>query len=307
MPSFFRPRISQAKDLFPIVRSHLAAAAAVHSIPAGLSLDLLPIVEDDVAGYEILPNRPAYTYLTLGWDQRGKPVLRESAYLDGPPSGLRVVSVEGQTVPLSDSGALHRLRQRDSVLPDWPTAAEAVWSELARLFPQEPRHAIELHDLRYEELDEALGVAYRYLADFDPLIEFCGVPNEAQYGYALTDAKGGRGQLIARHPETWTLWFQSSTGTVHEEWSMLPGSDAADAWVRASGAPLAPATGSFVPALAAVTQRSRRRDHGGDRRHDDRRRADRRPPERVDEERRQGERRQSDRRQPHSSNAPVQG
>jgi hypothetical protein len=307
MPSFFRPRISQAKDLFPIIRTHLAAAAALHSLPAGLSFDLLPIVEDDLAGYEILPNRPTYTYLTIGWDARGKPVLRESAYLDGPPSGLRVVSVEGQTVPLADSGALHRLRQRDSDLPDWPTAAEAVWSELARLFPQEPRYAIELNELRYEELDEALGVAYRHLADSDPQIDFCGVPNEAQYGYALSDLKGGRGQLVARQPDTWTLWFQSATGTVHEEWAMLPGSEASGAWVRASGAPLSPASGSFVPALVAVAQRSRRRDRAGDRRHEDRRHADRRHAERSYEERRQGERRQSDRRAPRGSNTASQG
>src|SRR4029453_15157642 len=80
MPRFFRPRISQAKDLFPIIRAHLAAAAALHSLPAGLSLDLLPIVEDGLAGYEILPNRSSHTYLTIGWDERGKAVLRGGPY-----------------------------------------------------------------------------------------------------------------------------------------------------------------------------------------------------------------------------------
>jgi hypothetical protein len=307
MPSFFRPRISQAKDLFPIIRAHLAAAAALHSLPAGLTLDLLPIVEDGLAGYEILPNRSTHTYLTIGWDQRGKPVLRESTYLDGPPSGLRVVSVDGQTAP-ADSRTLHRLRQRDSDLPDWPTAAEAAWSELARLFPQEPRYAIELHDLRHEELDDALGTAYRHLADCDPQIDFCGVPDEAQYGFALTDPNGGRGQLVARHPETWTLWFQSSIGTVHEEWAMLPGSsDASDGWVCASGVSLTVASGGFVPALAAAALRSRRSDREGDRRHGDRRHADRQDAARYYEERRQGERRESDRRQTRSGSAPIQG
>ncbi|HET7096434.1 MAG TPA: hypothetical protein VFJ68_03530, partial [Casimicrobiaceae bacterium] len=80
MSNVFRPRISQAKDLFPIVRAHLAAAAALHSLPAGLSFDLLPIVEDGIAGYEILPNRATHTYLTIGWERRGKPVVRESSY-----------------------------------------------------------------------------------------------------------------------------------------------------------------------------------------------------------------------------------
>jgi hypothetical protein len=306
MLSFFRPRISQAKDLFPIVRAHLAAAAALHSLPAGLSLDLLPIVEDGLAGYEILPSRSTHTYLTIGWDQRGKPVVRESSYLDGPPSGLRVVSVDGQAAPV-DSGAPHRLRQRDSVLPDWPTAAEAVWSELARLFPHEPRYAIELHDLWHEELDDALGTAHRHLADCDPHIDCCGVPDEAQYGFALTDPKGGRGQLVARHPELWTLWFQSSIGTVREEWAMLPGSsDAFDGWVCASGAPLTVTSGALVTPLAAAFPRGRRGDGGSDRRRGDRRHADRRHAARSYEERRQGDRRQSDRRESWSGSAPVQ-
>ena len=297
MASSFRPRISQAKDFFPIVRGHLVAAASLHSLSTGLSLDLLPIVEDGLAGYEVLPNRPTQTYLTIGWDARGTPVVRESTYLEGPPSGLRVVAVDGEPAP-GDPGAMrHRLRQRDSEFPDWPTAAEALWSELTRAFPQEPRHAIELHDLRLEELDEALGVAYRHLAECDPQIDFCGVPDEAQYGFALTDASGGRGQLAARHPGTWSLWFQSGTVNVREEWPMLPGSnDAARVWVSASTAALSEPSGAFAPALAAASSRSARRDHGGDRRHGDRRSGDRRHEARPYDDRRQGERRREDRR-----------
>ena len=306
MPSFFRPRISQAKDLFPVIRTHLAAAAALHSLPAGASLDLLPIVEEGIAGYEVLSNRGSYTYLTIGWDERAKPVLRESTYLEGPPSGLRVVSVDGQPQP-AESGTAHRLRQRDSVLSDWPTAAEAVWDELARLLPQEPRYAIEIHDLRLEELDEALANAYRHLADLDPYIDFCGVPDEAQYGFALSDAKGGRGQLIARHPETWTLWFQSSAGTIHEEWAMLPGSgNAVEGWVRASGKPVRAPPDVVVSAHAATSQRGWRKERRGDRRSGERRHADRAHEERAHEDRREGERRQSDRRQPRSGTTPGQ-
>jgi hypothetical protein len=305
MFNVFRPRISQAKDLFPIVRAHLAAAAALHSLPAGLCLDLLPIVEDGLAGYEILPNRASQTYLTIGWDQRGKPVVRESSYLDGRPSGLRVVSVDGQAATADPAGP-RRLRQRDSVFPDWPSAAEAVWSELSLLFPQEPRHAIELHDLRHEELDEALATAYRHLAESDPHIDFCGVPDEAQYGFALTDPKGGRGQLVARHPETWSLWFQSSTRMVTEEWSMLPGSmNATEGWVRASSVPLALPARSLGPAAAAVSQRIRNKDREGDRRHGDRRHTERRRTARSSQDRRQRERRQSDRRQPRLGSTPT--
>jgi hypothetical protein len=305
MSNVFRPRISQAKDLFPIVRAHLAAAAALHSLPAGLALELLPIVEDGIAGYELLPNRSAQTYLTIGWERRGKPVVRESSYLDGRPASLRVVSVDGQPA-IADAASLRRLRQRDSVFPDWPSAAEAVWSELARLFPQEPRHAIELHDLRQEELDEALATAYRLLAERDPHIDFCGVPDEAQYGFALTDPKGGRGQLVARHPETWTLWFESPAGSVQEEWAMLPGStNPSDGWVHASSVPLSVPASIFVPALSAASHKIRPKDRGGDRRRGDRRRAESRHAARTSEERRQGERRRTDRRLAHPVPTPA--
>ena len=304
MANDFRPRISQAKDLFPIVRAHLAAAAALHSLPDGLSLELLPIVEDGLAGYEILPNRATQTYLTIGWERRGKPVVRESSYLDGRPANLRVVSVDGQATA-ADAAALRRLRQRDSVFPDWPSAAEAVWSELSRMFPQEPRHAIEIHDLRHEELDEALATAYRHLAERDPQIDFCGVPDEAQYGFALTDPKGGHGQLAARHPETWTLWFEWSDGRIDEAWSMLPGSTyPADGWVRAGSMPLPMPAGGLTPALAVASQRFRPRNREADRRRGDRRHAERRLSARTSHDRRQGERRQADRRQTHPSGAP---
>ena len=303
MSNTYRPRISQAKDLFPILRAHLAAAAALHSLPAGLSLDLLPIVDDGLAGYEILPNRATQTYLTIGWERRGKAVVRESSYLDGRPASLRVVSVDGQ-VATADAAALRRMRQRDSVFPDWPSAAEAVWSELSRLFPEQPRHAIELHDLRHEELDEALATAYRHLAEHDPQIDFCGVPDEAQYGFALTDARGGRGQLVARHPEMWTLWFESPVGTVQEEWSMLPGStNPTEGWVRASSVPLPRTAGGLAPTLGAASQRIRVKERDADRRRGDRRHAERRSVARSSQDRRQGERRQSDRRQPHPGSA----
>jgi hypothetical protein len=121
------------------------------------------------------------------------------------------------------------------------------------------------------------------------------------------DARGGHGQLAARHPEVWTLWFQSAVGAVQEEWPMMPaGIDGTDGWVCASRASLVtPAPVAHAPALAAVSQRGRLRDREGDRRSEDRRHADRRHMARNYDERRQGDRRQNDRRQPRFSNAPV--
>jgi hypothetical protein len=294
------PRLSQAKDLLPIIRAHLIGAAAHHSLPAGLSLRLLPIVEDGLVGYEFLPNWATYTYLTIGCDDRGRPVLRETAYRAEAPSVLRVAAVNGRALSQSELDASHRPRQRDSVVADWSAAAEAAWTGLAALFPEEPRQRIEVHDSPHECLDEALAVAHARLAGCDPCIDFCGIPDEAVYGFALTHAGGGRGQLVSRKPGTWALRWQSPASALHEEWAMAPpGIDAADAWVCASttqGYSAVPAS-SVVRAFPAALARRPRRPRAGERRHGDRRSADRPEPDGHPDERRQGDRRQQDRRQ----------
>ena len=133
MPVASWPRISQAKDLLQIIRGHLLAAAPHHSLPAGLSLDLLPIVEDGLVGYEFLPNQATNSYLTIGCDDRGVPVLRERLYRAEGASGLRVASVNGRTLSQADRIAGNSLRRRDAILPDWPSTAEAAWIELASM------------------------------------------------------------------------------------------------------------------------------------------------------------------------------
>lgn len=287
-----------------MIRAHLVAAAAHHSLPAGLSLDLLPIVEGRLVGYEFLPNQTTYTYLTIGCDERGLPVLRESSYRAGPPSVLRLASVDGRALPQREIDAALHLRQRDFVLPDWSSTAEAAWTELTELFPQQPRHRIEVYDARQECLDEALVIAHAHLADCDPCIDFCGIPDEAQYGFALTHANGGRGRLASRQPGRWALWFQSPVTMLNEEWAMsAPGIDTADAWVCAGKTPhhtTRPAA-FRLPALPATSSRRSRKHRiedrlDGDRRHADRRHAGRPPGEAQPDERRHEDRRRRSRR-----------
>ena len=293
------PRLSQAKHLLPTIRAHLVDAAARHSLPAGFSLDLVPIVEDGLVGYEFLPNWATWTYVTIGCDERCEPVLRLSTYRAEAPSVLRVASVDGRTLPQEELDAVHRPRQRDCVLSDWPSAAEAAWTELAALFPEEPRQCIEVHDAPYACLDEALAIAYARLADSDPWIDFCGVPGEALYGFALKHADGGRGQLISRKPGTWALSWQSPASALHEEWPMAPpGIDTAGVWVCAGSAPR---HATIVPVLAipnspAASNRRPRKHRVAERRRGDRRQADRPPPDGRLDERRQGDRRQRERR-----------
>ena len=269
----------------------------------------MPIVEDGLVGYEILPNHATHTYLTIGCDDRGVPVLRESSYSDGPTGVLRMASVNGRTLTQGGSSVARRPRQRDVVLPDWPSTAEAVWARLEALFPQQPRHCIEVHGARHDCLDQALAITFAHLADCDPCIDFCGVPGEDQYGYTLVHVNGGRGLLTSREPGKWSLWFQAPNATVSEEWAMaLPGIDVAGAWVSAG------ATARYTnrpntfpyPSLLAATARRTRGDRMaerllGDRIDGDRRRADRRHAEtpgeggRYDDERRHTARRQWDR------------
>lgn len=290
MPITSWPRISQARDLLPLVRAHLVAAAAHSSLPAGVSLELMPIVEDGLIGYEFLPNQAKNIYLTIGCDGSGAPVLRESSYRTLPQSVLRLASVNGRALPRDGIAAGLRLQQHDTVFRDWSLTSEAAWRGLAALFPEEPRHAIEVRGAWHECLDCALAIADAHLAGCDPCIDFCGVPNEAQYGFALTEVGGGRGRLTSRRPGTWVLWFQSAEITLNEEWSVsLPGIDVAAAWVSAGATPLRDDV-----AVAAATPLRRSGHRAGGRVDTDRRRADRRHAN--DAARGRDERRHRDRR-----------
>ena len=53
----FCPRLSEAKTFLPLLRAELLAAAPRHTLPLGLSLELLPIAEDGLFGYELVPDR----------------------------------------------------------------------------------------------------------------------------------------------------------------------------------------------------------------------------------------------------------
>lgn len=307
MPVASWPRISHAKDLLPIIREHLVAAASHHSLPAGLTLELLPIVEDGLVGYEFLPNQATNSYLTVGCDDRGVPVLRERLYRPDGPGALRVAALNGRTLSAGDKAAASKLRRRDAILTDWPSTAEAAWIELASMFPQQPRHCIDLDETRQHGLDEALEIAHGHLAEWDPCIDFCGVPDESQYGFALTHANGGRGLLASRQPGQWMLWFQCPYASINEEWSTLSPANAA-AWAMAGATQLYTpqhAALLFPVAKASAKGRGRTRDKSGDRREGDRRHADRRHKDRRKAERRRvesfdpdrlDERRRTDRR-----------
>ncbi len=214
----FCPKLSQAANLLPRLRAHLVAAASRHMLPDGFTFDLLPIVDDGVFGYELLPQRATHTYLTLGCDSSGRPVLRKSLYCAEAPSALRLATTNGRALTQNELDAWHRIQLRDFPFPEWPSVAEAAWREFAALFPEGPRRPIRFQDARHSCLDEALAMAHSLLAAWDPHIDFCGVPDEAQYGIALTGANGASGQLAARTAGRWTLRWDAEGDAIREQW-----------------------------------------------------------------------------------------
>ena len=221
MPKAFCPRLSEAKHLLSLVRSHIVAATSRYPLPTGMRLDLLPIVEDGLFGYELVPDRKTHTYLTIGCDAQGAPVVRKTLYGVEAPNGLQLVAVNGHILSRADRAARYSIQQRDSHFNDLSTAGESALAQLAMLFPERPRQPIILHENVHRCLDEALSIAHSHLAQWDPFIHFFGLPNEAQQGFALTGANGEHGELIFQRPDIWMLRWKAPPQAVYESWSVV--------------------------------------------------------------------------------------
>ena len=121
----FYPRLSEARHLLPLLRSHLVAAASRYPLPAGLMLELLPIVEDGLFGYELVPDRNTHTYVTIGCNAQGEPRLRRTSLRRRCPQHLAAggrersqVFEKRARVPLQPPATglpLFRLARRDGV------------------------------------------------------------------------------------------------------------------------------------------------------------------------------------------------
>ena len=216
-----------------MLRSHLIAAASRFPLSASLALELLPIVEDGLFGYEVIPDREIHTYVTVGCNAKGQPLLRKTLYGMGAPNALQLVAVNGYVLSRSERAARYSAQQRDAHFPDWTTAAEAAWAQLLLLFPERPRKSVFLQDRAHRCLDEALLVAHSHLVRWNPFIQFCGVPNEAQLGFALSGTEGERGRLVFQRPDIWMLRWQAPPHAVYESWSVLtPDLESTDSMAR---------------------------------------------------------------------------
>lgn len=221
MPKSFIPRLSEAKDFLPFLRRHLVAAASCCPLPSGLALELLPIVEDGLFGYELVPDRKTHTFVTIGCSARGDPALRKTLYDVGSPNALQLVASNGHIQSQSERAARYRPQQCDAHFPDWPTAAESALSQLLFLFPDRPRQPVVLRENMHRCLDEALSIAYSHLAQWNPLIRFCGLPNEAQQGFALMGIGDQHGELVFQRPDIWMLRWKAPPQAIYESWSVV--------------------------------------------------------------------------------------
>ncbi len=211
------PRLSEAKGFLPLLRGHLVAAAARR--PLAPTFTVVPIVEDELFGYELVPDRETHTGLIIGSNAQGEPVLRRTSYGVDTPDAVRLVAVNGRLLSRSECAARYRVQGRDYRFPSWLAAAEAAWAQLLVIFPDRPRHArAQCADAcRFEE---ALAIAHAHLARWDPLIGLFGLPNEAQLGYVLTGSSGERGELKFLQPGTWTLRWNAFPEKLYESWSV---------------------------------------------------------------------------------------
>jgi hypothetical protein len=233
MSESYCPRLSEAKTLLPLLRSHLAAAAARHWLRGAVSLDLLPIVEDEHFGYELVPDRETRVGLTIGCNGKGVPMLRTTSYSADAPNTLRLAAVNGRTVTRDPTGT-RRAQRHEFLFPDWPSAVESAWAQLGAQLPDGPRRQIELNETVHRVLDIALSMAHSHLAAWDPFIRFVGLPNEAQLGFALHGAAGEHGELVWQRPDIWILRWKYPPHAIYEEWSVvLPDRDAATEVTRA--------------------------------------------------------------------------
>lgn len=212
------PRLSEAAHLLPLISGHLDASAWRH--PYRASLHLLPIVEDGLFGYELVPDRDTHTYVIIGRNAEGRPSLRTVSYHSGGPEMLQLVAVQGRLLSRSQRASRYSVQSRDAVFADWHAAANAACAQLRMLFPQLDREAVNAPQHAHRHLEEALRIAHSHLARFDPSVEFFGLPNEAQLGFPLSGVNGEGGELAFREPDTWILRWQSGNEVVAQSWSI---------------------------------------------------------------------------------------
>jgi hypothetical protein len=212
------PRLSEAAHLLPLISGHLDAAAWDN--PYCASLQLVPIVDDGLFGYELVPDLDTHTYVIIGRNAQSRPSLRTVSYSGGDPGALQLIAVQGRLLSRSERASRYSVQSRDAVFADWHAAANAACAQLRMLFPQPDDERSDNSRYAHRHLEEALRVAHAHLDRFDPFIEFFGLPNEAQLGFPLSGASGEQGELAFREPDAWVLHWRARGEVLAKSWSI---------------------------------------------------------------------------------------
>jgi len=220
-------RLSEATAILPHVRSHLVAAADGPAKATAVEVLLLPICEDGLLGYELVPDREAHTYVILGRNLQGEPVLRTTSYGSRRVGRAELVTVNGHLLSRAQRASRYSVQPRDFLLPDWTTAAESALTQLRALFEDRPRLTFASPE-KSRGFEHALSIADSRLSRWDPIIRFFGIPNEADLGFTLSGGNGEEGTLAFRPPDVWTLRWNAPPDVINESWSVVVGSAAAD-------------------------------------------------------------------------------
>ena len=100
---------------------------------------MVPILEEELLGYELVPAGLAETCLTLGCKPDGEPVLRKECLANVTPDALHLATMDGRTIARAARALSSRSGRRDMRFPDWPSAAKFACAELEHLSPGAPR------------------------------------------------------------------------------------------------------------------------------------------------------------------------
>ena len=219
MPDSF-PRLSEASSFLPSLRAQLAHAATIHLYPIALRVELRPIVEDGLFGFELDSDAAAETYVLIGRTARGEPVVRSSRYR-GDARTIRLATRDGVILPPMQAH-LQKPTYEEHRCASWQIAAEYAWTALSRAFPGNRVHQVIVNTTMQRSLEGALSIAHSHVAKWDPFVHFYGLPDEAQHGFRLSSAiPGEHGELIFQRPDIWMLRWKAPPEAVYESWSIV--------------------------------------------------------------------------------------
>src|SRR5512140_932706 len=124
------PRLSVAAAVLPAIRRELLAHARTPRVLPGPPIDVCPIVEDGLFGYELAPHPAAVPCLIVGCTVDGVPRLRRTSFDPSSETGLRLATLHGRRVTTARPRARGAPRSAEVLYSDWSTAVTHAWAAL---------------------------------------------------------------------------------------------------------------------------------------------------------------------------------